>query len=69
MSAFTYYFGFIYVVYHEKKGFWNQDKKRYVPNIMKATFYKNKKCAVDRAKKLGRTHKYIALRIECPDWW
>ena len=69
MSFFRYYAGRIYVVYHEKKGFWNQDKKKYVYNIMKSTFYKNQKCAKDKAKELGRTHKYISLRIELPDWW
>lgn len=30
MGAFRYYFGFLYIVYHEKKGFWNNDVKKYV---------------------------------------
>ena len=27
MSVFHYYFGLLYIVYHENKGFWNNDKK------------------------------------------
>jgi hypothetical protein len=41
MGAFRYYFGFLYIVYHEKKGFWNSDVKKYVNNPMRATLYKN----------------------------
>ena len=69
MSVFRYHFGCIYVVIHPKKGYWNNDKKKYVSNFMKATFYKNKKCAQKKAKELGRSVKYYSFRIECPDWW
>lgn len=69
MSVFKYYFGFIYVVVHPRKGYWNNRKKKYVSNFMKATFYKNKKCADKIAKKIGRTTKSFSFRIECPDWW
>ena len=69
MGAFRYYFGYLYIVYQPKKGFWNQDKKKYVYNVMKATLYKNKKCAKDKAKKLGRAHKVLCCRLEEPDWW
>ena len=69
MEAFRYYFGFLYIVYHEKKGFWNSDVKKYVNNPMRATLYKNKKCAKDKAKELGRTHKYMCCRLEEPDYY
>ena len=44
-------FGFLYIVYQPRKGYWNQDKKKYVYNVMKATLYKNKKCAVGKRPK------------------
>ena len=69
MSVFRYYLGYIYVVVHPKKGFWNQQKKKYVDNVMKATFYKNRACANKKAKELGKTVKYNSFRIEAPDWW
>ena len=69
MGAFRYYFGFLYIVYHEKKGFWNSDVKKYVNNPMRATLYKNKKCAKDKAKELGRTHKYMCCRLEEHDYY
>ena len=69
MGVFRYYFGFIHVVYHPKKGFWNNKKKKYVSNFMNATFYKNKACAKKKCKELGRNVTYISCRIEEPDWW
>ena len=69
MSVFRYYLGYIYIVVHKNKGFWNQDKKKYVNNMKNATFYKNRKCAEKIAKKIGRITKVISLRIELPDYW
>lgn len=69
MGAFRYYFGTIYVIIHKDKGYWNNSRKKYVDNFMKATFYKSKACAEKKCKKLGKATKYYGFRIECPDWW
>ena len=69
MNVFRYYLGFVHIVYHQKKGFWNQDKKKWVNNMAKATYYKNAACAKNKCKELGRNVKYVSCRIEIPEWW
>ena len=69
MGIFRYFLGYIYVVEHPQKGYWNSKRKKYVSTFRGATFYKNKACAKKTAKKLGRTVRYHSFIIEAPEWW